>query len=626
MGTLSEMALGLKWGKPVFVMHGDVALPGAVQAADVNDMLVKVLDCLLVEAVWRCFGVGAQDTGYSPPRMSPASLLLYFAAGSTRCPVHSGRCCCAARSTSALNAHTVGVSAPRTAALHNAVMPYMPTFVAPARFTDAAAALDQVKAIYQGGIAHLRESMLRFVAGEALPGRVRACYPFVRVHTHTVSRHTPPANAGLSYGFVAGPGRYETTLTRPDLFSRYYLDQFRLLLENHQVEIEVGTSTQPIPIHFSFAENDHIEGTMSEDRRALMRDVFDLPDLGVMDDGIANGTYEARDGEAQPLSLFTAARVDYSLHRLRHYTGTAPEWFQNFVLFTNYQFYIDEFVRLGHEAMADENSEYIAFIEPGNVITRRRGLAANGSDTFAHLFDGSQGTAPPRLPQMPAYHLVREDYSGITMTNIGVGPANAKTITDHIAVLRPHAWMMLGHCAGLRNTQQLGDYVLAHAYVREDHVLDEELPLWVPIPALSEIQLALEKAVADITRYEGPDLKKIMRTGTVASTDNRNWELLPGNQPQRRFSQSRAVALDMESATIAANGFRFRVPYGTLLCVSDKPLHGEIKLPGMANHFYRERVEQHLRIGMRAIDILREEGSTRLHSRKLRSFAEVAFQ
>ena len=117
-----------------------------------------------------------------------------------------------------------------------------------------------------------------------------------------------------------------------------------------------------------------------------------------------------------------------------------------------------------------------------------------------------------------------------------------------------------------------------------------------------------------------------MRTGTVASTDNRNWELLPDNMPQRRFSQSRAVALDMESATIAANGFRFRVPYGTLLCVSDKPLHGEIKLPGMANHFYRERVDQHLRIGMRAIEILRKGGIHRLHSRKLRSFAEVAFQ
>jgi len=99
-----------------------------------------------------------------------------------------------------------------------------------------------------------------------------------------------------------------------------------------------------------------------------------------------------------------------------------------------------------------------------------------------------------------------------------------------------------------------------------------------------------------------------------------------GSTPERRFSQSRAIALDMESASIAANGFRFRVPYGTLLCVSDKPLHGEIKLPGMANHFYRERVDQHLRIGMRAIELLREQGVDQLHSRKLRSFAEVAFQ
>jgi AMP nucleosidase len=132
--------------------------------------------------------------------------------------------------------------------------------------------------------------------------------------------------------------------------------------------------------------------------------------------------------------------------------------------------------------------------------------------------------------------------------------------------------------------------------------------------------------VADVSGSQGEALKHIMRTGTVASTDNRNWELLGGNTAQRRFSQSRAVALDMESATIAANGFRFRVPYGTLLCVSDKPLHGEIKLPGMADHFYRARVDQHLRIGMRAVEILREGGSQRLHSRKLRAFDEVAFQ
>ena len=510
--------------------------------------------------------------------------------------------------------------------------PHLPPFIAPMRFSDADAALAQVQRIYEASIAHLRECMQRFVAGEELDAHVRACYPLVRIQTETVSRLGNAEGAGPSYGFVAGPGRFETTLTRPDLFHSYYRHQFALLLQNHGVELEVGTSTQPIPVHFSFAENDHIEGNMDAERRARMRDAFDLPDLAAMDDGIANGTFEPRPGEPQPLSLFTAPRVDYSLHRLRHYTGTLPEHFQNFVLFTNYQFYIDEFIALGRAAMADPASEYVAFVEPGNLVTHRADPAPPGRPKAQDGPLGGQGAhavsdrGGPRLPQMPGYHLVRSDRTGITMVNIGVGPANAKNITDHIAVLRPHAWMMLGHCAGLRNTQQLGDYVLAHGYVREDHVLDEELPLWVPIPALAEIQVALEQAVADVTGLKGGALKSILRTGTVASTDNRNWELLPNNQPQRRFSQSRAVALDMESATIAANGFRFRVPYGTLLCVSDKPLHGEIKLPGMANHFYRERVDQHLRIGMRAVELLRERGQDQLHSRKLRSFAEVAFQ
>ena len=131
--------------------------------------------------------------------------------------------------------------------------------------------------------------------------------------------------------------------------------------------------------------------------------------------------------------------------------------------------------------------------------------------------------------------------------------------------------------------------------------------------------------VAEVTGLSGFELKSIMRTGTVASIDNRNWELA-GPAIVRRLSQSRAVALDMESAAIAANGFRFRVPYGTLLCVSDKPLHGEIKLAGMAGEFYRQRVGQHLEIGLRALEELKSQARERLHSRKLRSFTEVAFQ
>jgi AMP nucleosidase len=183
------------------------------------------------------------------------------------------------------------------------------------------------------------------------------------------------------------------------------------------------------------------------------------------------------------------------LHRLRHYTGTSPGAFQNFVLLTNYQFYIDEFIGLGKSEMANPNSDYIAFIEPGNVVTLRDGLSDVDRALAIEAVNGQAGESPARLPQMPAFHLVRADRSGISMVNIGVGPSNAKTMTDHIAVLRPHAWVMLGHCAGLRNSQALGDYVLAHAYVREDHVLDEELPLWVPIPALAEVQVALSHSI-----------------------------------------------------------------------------------------------------------------------------------
>jgi len=488
---------------------------------------------------------------------------------------------------------------------------------------DPDRAVDYLCEIYENNAALLRAAFERYRHGATPSSRVRACYPFVRICTDV----TTNIDSRRSYGFVSGPGVFETTVTRPDLFAGYYREQLRLLCKNHQVSVEVGVSDQPIPIHFAFSEGIHLEGELDQQRLRQMRDIFDVPDLAVIDDRIANGTYEPLPGEPSPLALFTASRVDFSLHRLRHYTATSPSHFQNYVLVTNYQFYIDEFVKFGLSLMEpsadpDEQryrSQYVAFVEPGDVVTHSANCAQPPQIRV-------EGAPVARLPQMPAYHLKRADGSGITMVNIGVGPSNAKTITDHIAVLRPHAWIMLGHCAGLRNTQRLGDYVLAHGYVREDHVLDADLPLWVPVPALAEVQVALERAVAQVTQLEGAELKRVMRTGTVASVDNRNWELLDHRGPVKRFSQSRAVALDMESATIAANGFRFRVPYGTLLCVSDKPLHGELKLPGMADQFYRTQVDQHLQIGIRAMELLRENGLAKLHSRKLRSFAEVAFQ
>ena len=489
-----------------------------------------------------------------------------------------------------------------------------PQAVATEAFTDAEAAVGRLDELYEQNTQFLRDRFEAYANGELLGTRVRANYPFVRMTTSTHAR----VDSRLAYGFVARPGVHETSVTRPDLFRIYLTDQIRLLIENHGLPVEVGVSDEPIPIHFAYRRDINIERAPAPEDNARvirsLRDVFDTPDLAAMDDAIADGTLEMRPGAPEPLSLFRAARVDYSLRRLYHYTGTDPEYFQNFVIFTNYQFYVDAFVQLCRQRLASGQIGPDAFVGPGNVITRNQRLGG-----------GTTGIAPERMPQMPAYHLVEPGYQGITLINIGTGPSNARNVTDHVAVLRPHAWLMLGHCAGLRNTQRLGDYVLAHGYVREDHVLDHELPLWVPIPALAEMQIALEQAVGDVTGLSGFELKRLMRTGTVASVDNRNWEI-SGPSVIRRLSQSRAIALDMESAAIAANGYRFRVPYGTLLCVSDKPLHGEIKLAGMAGEFYRQRVGQHLEIGLKALEKLKSQESERLHSRKLRSFAEVAFQ
>ena len=380
-------------------------------------------------------------------------------------------------------------------------------------------------------------------------------------------------------------------------------------MENHNVNVQVAYSDTPIPVHFAVSNEPSL--IIPPDAAGFtLRDVFDVPDLSTTNDDIVNGEAEPEPDGSKPLALFTAQRVDYSLARLAHYTATDPEHFQNHVLFTNYQFYVEEFEAFARQQLADPSSGYLAFVGTGNhQITR--------SDGDLQRSD--------KMPQMPTYHLKRANGSGITLVNIGVGPSNAKTATDHIAVLRPHAWLMVGHCAGLRNSQSLGDFVLAHAYLREDNVLDDDLPVWVPIPALAEIQTSLEQAVAEVTELRGYDLKQIMRTGTVATIDNRNWELRDQSGPVYRLSLSRAIALDMESATIAANGYRFRVPYGTLLCVSDKPLHGELKLPGMATDFYKAQVSRHLRIGIRAMELLREMPLERIHSRKLRSFEETAF-
>src|SRR5690606_12634398 len=127
------------------------------------------------------------------------------------------------------------------------------------------------------------------------------------------------------------------------------------LLENHGGSVEIGESTVHIPLHFALGEDFHLERDLTPEQIEMLPFIFDQPDLNLMDDQIANGTYHVKEGMATPLSLFPAPRADLSLLRLKHYTGTRAAHFQNYMIFTNYQFYIDEFVKIATDMMTETN-------------------------------------------------------------------------------------------------------------------------------------------------------------------------------------------------------------------------------------------------------------------------------
>lgn len=470
-------------------------------------------------------------------------------------------------------------------------------------------AVDRLIALYDEAHKLIADRFDRYLADDdnLEPNADRGTGGFYPYLCAVVPAESAPQTSKLALGQISSNSVHGATITQPALFADYLKAQITRTIERYAAKIYVGKSRTPIPLTFALEK---ATALLTPDKRRKLQHHFHTPNLVATNDDIVDGEFILKRHGAMPLSLFTAERIDYSLHRIQHYTATRPEHFQDYILFTNYQRYVDEFVEYAKGEIEAGRAD--ALIEPGERITTKDVKPKEGP--------------VPRLPQMPAYHMVQNGHKGITLVNIGVGPSNAKNITDHLAVLRPQVWLMIGHCGGLRRSQRLGDYVLAHAYLREDNVLDDVLPPSVPLPTLAEVQLALTRAVQEISGNVGRKLKEHLRTGTVVTTSDRNWELR-FERNAVRLNQARAIAIDMESATIAANGYRYRVPYGTLLCVSDRPLHGEVKLPGMADAFYQESVSQHLEIGVRAIEVLRqEEQAGTLHSRKLRSFDEPFFR
>lgn len=477
--------------------------------------------------------------------------------------------------------------------------------------TQAETVVAELDRLYTASVDRLKAALTAYLDGGTVPdaaARAEGCfaYPEIRLSFHGDDVRPTPMR---SFGRLVSPGDYRISVTKPGLFADYLVEQLTLLIEDYDVTVEAVPGRQEIPFPYVLDPGHAL--SLDQVSAAELARYFPATELAFIGDEIADGLWLSIDG-TRPLALFDALRTDFSLARLRHYMGTPAEHTQRFVLFTNYHRYVDEFVRWGASQLG-EGSRFTALSGAGGIVIE------SPEDVDKLVTDSAW-----RRHQMPAYHLMAEDGTGITLVNIGVGPSNAKTICDHLAVMRPEAWLMIGHCGGLRPSQRIGDYVLAHAYLRDDHVLDDVLPPEIPVPAIAEVQVAMAKAAEIVSGQSGDELKRRLRTGTIVTTDDRNWELRY-SKSALRFSLSRAVGIDMESATIAAQGYRFRVPYGTLLCVSDKPLHGELKLPGQANRFYERAINEHMRIGIEACEQLRLEGA-KLHSRKLRAFNEPPFR
>jgi AMP nucleosidase len=403
-----------------------------------------------------------------------------------------------------------------------------------------AQALEKLDALYEQSVNALRSAISEYIETGKLPDQKARTeglfvYPSLSVTWDGSASSNPKTRA---YARFTHSGCYSTTVTRPALFRPYLEEQLTLLYQDYGAHIAVEPSQHEIPYPYVI---DGSALTLDRSMSAGLTRHFPTTELSQIGDETADGIYHP--AEFSPLSHFDARRVDFSLARLRHYTGTPVEHFQPFVLFTNYTRYVDEFVRWGCSQILDPESPYIALSCAGGIwITAETEAPEQAISDLAW-----------KKHQMPAWHLITADGQGITLINIGVGPSNAKTICDHLAVLRPDVWLMIGHCGGLRESQLIGDYVLAHAYLRDDHVLDAVLPPDIPIPSIAEVQRALYDATKEVSGMPGEEVKQRLRTGTVVTTDDRNWELRY-SASALRFNLSRAVAIDMESATIAAQG------------------------------------------------------------------------
>jgi len=193
---------------------------------------------------------------------------------------------------------------------------------------------------------------------------------------------------------------------------------------------------------------------------------------------------------------------------------------------------------------------------------------------------------------------------GITIINFGMGSANAATIMDLLSAIRPKAVLFLGKCGGLKEKSQLGDLILPIAAIRGEGTSNDYFPPEVPaLPAFN-----LQKAVSTTIRNYGHDYW----TGTVYSTNRRVWE--HDGKFKQYLVRIRALAVDMETATIFSTGFYNHIPSGALLLVSDQPMTPEgVKTAESDAQVSEDFADLHLRIGIDSLKEIINDGLTVKH-------------
>ncbi|MBI1185610.1 AMP nucleosidase [bacterium] len=197
-------------------------------------------------------------------------------------------------------------------------------------------------------------------------------------------------------------------------------------------------------------------------------------------------------------------------------------------------------------------------------------------------------------------------HNDITLINFGMGSPNAATIMDLLGAVKPKAVLFLGKCGGLKKKNQIGDLILPIAAIRGEGTSKDYLPPEVPaLPAFS-----LQRAVSSTIREYGMDYW----TGTVYTTNRRVWE--HDEKFKNYLREIRAMALDMETATLFITGFDNEIPVGALLLVSDQPMIAEgVKTTESDKLVTQKFVETHIKIGIDSLNEIKDEGRSVKHLR-----------